>query len=77
MTATEDDWVELPRQLYVTTVCHCDCCGKMLARRFLRRHHAGRPMRFCDAQCAELWHDYWLPRYGGRLAEPVPSSRKD
>ena len=60
----EGEWVELPRQLYVTTVCHCDLCGKMVARRFLRQHHQGRPLRFCDAQCASLWHEYWLPRYG-------------
>lgn len=62
--APEGEWIELPRQLYITTVCHCDCCGKMVARRFLRQHHEGQPKRFCDEECARLWHEYWLPRYG-------------
>jgi hypothetical protein len=64
MQAMAGEWVELPRQLYVTTICHCDCCGKMIARRFLRQEHEGRPLRFCDKECVQLWHEYWLPRYG-------------
>ena len=68
-----DEWVELPRQLYVTTVCHCDFCGKMVARRFLRHAFEGRTFRFCDAECARLWHEYWLPRYGSHLG-PAPLS---
>jgi ribosomal protein L24E len=58
------EWVELPRQPYLTTVCHCDFCGKMVARRYLRQHHDGRSLRFCNGECAKLWHEYWLPRYG-------------
>lgn len=63
---SQDEWVDLPRQLYVTTVCHCDFCGKMVARRYLRQVHEGEAKRFCDAECARLWHEYWLPRYGGQ-----------
>lgn len=66
------DWVELPRQLYVTTICHCDLCGKMVARRFLRQYHDGHPKRFCDAECARLWHEYWLPRYGTTAGAEAP-----
>ncbi|MGH7078732.1 MAG: hypothetical protein ACREFU_11625 [Acetobacteraceae bacterium] len=65
-----DDWVELPRQIYLTTLCHCDCCGQMVARRYLRREHEGKELRFCSAACATLWREYWLPRYGLSTASP-------
>ncbi len=58
-------------------ISDCDRCGKMVARRYLRQRHAGRAMRFCDAQCAALWREYWLPRYGARLAGSAVSPQQD
>ncbi|MGH7120324.1 MAG: hypothetical protein ACREFP_15270 [Acetobacteraceae bacterium] len=74
MQPEDNDWVELPRQIYVTTVCHCDCCGQMVARRFLRQHHEARELKFCSVACAKLWREYWLPRYGGGGVPTSPAA---
>jgi hypothetical protein len=38
----------------------CRCCGRPLYGRVW----ADERGEFCDPECAELYVDYWLPRYG-------------
>jgi hypothetical protein len=37
---------------------HCTLCGRLL----IRTHVVGDGKIFCDADCAELYRTYWLPR---------------
>jgi hypothetical protein len=65
-------WIELPNHLYVTNVCHCDCCGKLVARRYLKLEEQGRSFRFCNEDCVRLWYEYWLPRYSANVGLDPP-----
>jgi hypothetical protein len=68
-------WVDLPRQLYLTdAACNCDFCGKRVSRRYLHVSEQGRNFRFCNDDCLTLWYDYWLPRYGAAIGLKSPTS---
>lgn len=68
MTGRRGQWVDLPKQLYVTdATCNCDFCGQRISRRYLGVSEQGRTFRFCNEDCVRLWHEYWLPKYGARL----------
>ena len=52
MAEQNRQWVDLPRQLYLTdATCNCDFCGKRVSRRYLRVSEQGRNFRFCNEDC--------------------------
>ena len=42
----------------------CRLCGRPLLGRVWSAEAAGAMSDFCDPECEELFHEYWLPRYG-------------
>ena len=75
MTGQQGQWVDLPKQLYVTdAICNCDFCGQRISRRYLAVSEQGRTFRFCNENCVRLWHEYWLPRYGAKLGIKAPGA---
>jgi ribosomal protein L24E len=77
MTGQQGQWVDLPKQLYVTdAICNCDFCGQRISRQYLAVSEQGRAFRFCRENCVRLWREYWLPRYGAQLGIKPPSAAK-
>jgi len=42
----------------------CRLCGRPLFGRHWRAEAEGETATFCDPDCEQLFHEYWLPRYG-------------
>ncbi len=65
-------WVDLDTDAHWHSppMIHCDLCGRMIAKRFLRTETEGGPRTFCGEGCAQLYEDYWLAERG---SEPHPA----
>ena len=66
-------WEPISDALYATENQRCDLCGKMMVKRLWRVEHEGRAYKFCDGECERFWHEYWLPRYGGKADLTSPA----
>jgi hypothetical protein len=42
----------------------CDLCGHPIAIRYWGAEVDGESKMFCSPDHEQLYHDYWLPRYG-------------
>jgi len=42
----------------------CDLCGHPIARRYWAAPSDGVERMFCSPAHEQLYHSYWLPRYG-------------
>ena len=43
----------------------CRLCGRPLFGRAWSAEAEAKRADFCDPDCEGLFHEYWLPRYGG------------
>ena len=53
-------WQETNRRWYHLQLVYCDLCGKVIPRRLWVAAIDGQQKTFCDAQCEQLYRDYWL-----------------
>ena len=44
----------------------CALCGHPIAVRYWGAEIDGVPQMFCSPEHEQLYHDYWLPRYGAK-----------
>ena len=44
---------------------HCELCGQPIPGRHWRADVDGTPRIFCSPAHERMYHEYWLPRYGG------------
>jgi len=44
----------------------CSLCGHPIAVRYWGADVDGVPHKFCSPEHEQLYHDYWLPRYGAK-----------
>jgi hypothetical protein len=44
----------------------CALCGHPIAVRYWGADVNGKPEMFCSPEHEQLYHDYWLPRYGAK-----------
>jgi hypothetical protein len=47
----------------------CDLCGHPIARRYWAVHFGGVERMFCSPAHEQLYHSYWLPRYGRKAVD--------
>jgi hypothetical protein len=53
-------WLENDAQWYEQKMLYCDCCGRMIAKRYLETEMAGDTRTFCSEGCEQLYADYYL-----------------
>ncbi len=46
----------------------CDLCGHPIAARYWGAEVDGEPKMFCSPKHEDLYHSYWLSRYGTKEA---------
>jgi hypothetical protein len=63
VSSSTGEWQERGTALdYLTNRgVHCKCCGRLIAR----RAWIVDARVFCNADCARVFREYVLPRYGG------------
>lgn len=57
-------WVEIKHRIYDSRINRCSLCGKALVLRYWAQDDQDDKAMYCDEDCARLWREYWLPRYG-------------
>jgi hypothetical protein len=54
------EWRENDAEWYEQRMLHCDLCGRMIAKHYLRAEVGGATRTFCSETCARNYRDYWL-----------------
>ncbi len=62
-------WLTLRLEWTRSAANACRLCGRPLGRRAWSDDPEGGGELFCEPECATLYREYWLPRYG----DPAPA----
>ncbi len=54
-------WDENTAEWYEQTMIYCDLCGRIIPKNFWVVEEGTERLVFCDPDCEQLYHDYWVP----------------
>ena len=58
------DWLQNEISYLKANSDSCALCGHPIAVRYWGAEVDGARLKFCSPEHEQLYHDYWLPRYG-------------